>query len=157
MSLVATPVRAQTPKGDPGGATTGVAADAQGPGGAIIPTEPTDKSAPDYAEKKKIYDFLGIKESKQMREIAKEFKRGAEAQPALCRQYDVSRQKLAQLVTDYRASISASLARALAVKSSSSCFNAGFNLMALLASPIAALKCSRLLAIPRSGRVLALP
>ena len=49
-------------------------------------------------EKKKIYDFLGIKESKQMRELTKEFKKGPETHPALCRQYDVSEQKLAQLV-----------------------------------------------------------
>jgi RNA polymerase primary sigma factor len=49
-------------------------------------------------EKKKIYDFLGIKEAKQMKDIAKEYKKGAEAWPALCKQYDVSEQKLAQLV-----------------------------------------------------------
>jgi RNA polymerase primary sigma factor len=49
-------------------------------------------------EKKKIYDFLGIKEAKQMKDIAKEYKKGAEAIPALCKQYDVSEQKLAQLV-----------------------------------------------------------
>jgi RNA polymerase primary sigma factor len=49
-------------------------------------------------EKKKIYDFLGIKESRQMKDIAKEYKKGAEAWPALCKQYDVSEQKLAQLV-----------------------------------------------------------
>jgi RNA polymerase primary sigma factor len=49
-------------------------------------------------EKKKIYDFLGIKEAKQMREISKEYKKGPESHPALCKQYDVSDQKLAQLV-----------------------------------------------------------
>ena len=49
-------------------------------------------------EKKKIYDFLGIKEAKQMREISREYKSGAEAYPALCKQYDVSEQKLTQLV-----------------------------------------------------------
>jgi RNA polymerase primary sigma factor len=49
-------------------------------------------------EKKKIYDFLGIKEAKQMKDIAKEYKKGAEAWPALCKQYDVSEQKLSQLV-----------------------------------------------------------
>jgi RNA polymerase primary sigma factor len=51
-------------------------------------------------EKKKIYDFLGIKDSKQMRELSREFKRSPESHPALCRQYDVSDQKLAQLVSN---------------------------------------------------------
>jgi len=50
-------------------------------------------------ERKKIYDFLGISEQKQMRELIKEFKRGPETHPALCRGYDVSEQKLAQLVS----------------------------------------------------------
>ncbi|MBY0471342.1 RNA polymerase sigma factor RpoD [bacterium] len=55
--------------------------------------------AKDYLdERKKIYDFLGIKEAKQMRELVKEFRKGPEAQPALCKEYDVSPQKLAQLV-----------------------------------------------------------
>src|SRR6185437_12148432 len=49
-------------------------------------------------EKKKIYDFLGIKESKQMRDLAREFKKGPETHPALCKEYDVSEQKLTQLV-----------------------------------------------------------
>ena len=51
-------------------------------------------------ERKKIFDFLGIKEAKQMREIVREFKRtDAHApHPALCKQYDVSEQKLVQLV-----------------------------------------------------------
>jgi RNA polymerase primary sigma factor len=49
-------------------------------------------------ERKKIYDFLGIKESKIMREISKEFTKGPETHPALCRQYDVSEQKLTQLI-----------------------------------------------------------
>ena len=49
-------------------------------------------------ERKKIYDFLGVKESKQMRELAREFKKGPETHPALCKQYDVSDQKLTQLV-----------------------------------------------------------
>lgn len=40
---------------DPAGATTGVAADAQGPGGALLPAEPTDSSASDYADKLKVY------------------------------------------------------------------------------------------------------
>jgi RNA polymerase primary sigma factor len=49
-------------------------------------------------ERKKIYDFLGIKEAKVMRELIREFKKDAATHPALCRQYDVSEQKLAQLV-----------------------------------------------------------
>jgi RNA polymerase primary sigma factor len=49
-------------------------------------------------EKKKIFDFLGIKEAKQMREISREFKKGAETHSALCKLYDVSQPKLAQLI-----------------------------------------------------------
>lgn len=49
-------------------------------------------------DRKKIFDFLGIKDIKQMREISTEFKVGSETHPALCRLYDVSEMKLAQLV-----------------------------------------------------------
>jgi RNA polymerase primary sigma factor len=49
-------------------------------------------------EKRKIYNFLGIKDPKQMRSIAHDFKKGPETHPALCREYDVSEQKLAQLI-----------------------------------------------------------
>ncbi len=49
-------------------------------------------------ERKKVFDFLGVKDSKQMREIGREFKKGPETRPALCRQYDVSEQKLSQLL-----------------------------------------------------------
>ena len=49
-------------------------------------------------EKKKIYDFLVIKEAKEMREIAREYKKGPETHAALCKKYDVSEQKLGQLV-----------------------------------------------------------
>jgi len=49
-------------------------------------------------EKKKVFDFLGIKDPKQMREINKEFKKGTPAHPALCKEYDVTIQKLTQLV-----------------------------------------------------------
>ncbi|MEK6580308.1 MAG: RNA polymerase sigma factor RpoD [Bdellovibrionota bacterium] len=49
-------------------------------------------------ERKKIFDFLGVKEMKQMKEIAREFKKGSEAHSGLCKQYDVSVQKLTQLV-----------------------------------------------------------
>ncbi|MGK5086556.1 RNA polymerase sigma factor RpoD [Bdellovibrionota bacterium FG-2] len=51
-----------------------------------------------FDEKKKIFDFLGIKEMKQMKEISREFHKGLETHPGLCKQYDVSEQKLAQLV-----------------------------------------------------------
>jgi Amt family ammonium transporter len=40
---------------DPSGSKTGVAADAQGAGGSVVPSEPTDKRAPDYADKLKAY------------------------------------------------------------------------------------------------------
>jgi len=49
-------------------------------------------------EKKKIYNFLGIKDPKQMRDIAREFKKGPETHAVLCKEYDVSEQKLAQLI-----------------------------------------------------------
>ncbi len=50
-------------------------------------------------EKKKIFDFLGIKESKQMKDISREYNKGDETHTGLCKQYDVSQQKLTQLVT----------------------------------------------------------
>jgi RNA polymerase primary sigma factor len=49
-------------------------------------------------EKRKVYDFLGIKDPKQMRDLAREFKKGPETHTALCKEYDVTEQKLAQLV-----------------------------------------------------------
>jgi RNA polymerase primary sigma factor len=49
-------------------------------------------------ERKKIYDFLGIKDHKQMRDLSRDFKKGPETHPALCKEYDVSEQKLTQLV-----------------------------------------------------------
>ncbi|MCM2322592.1 MAG: RNA polymerase sigma factor RpoD [Oligoflexia bacterium] len=49
-------------------------------------------------ERKKVYDFLCIKEEKQMREISREFKKGVETHPQLCREYDVTEQKLTLLV-----------------------------------------------------------
>jgi RNA polymerase primary sigma factor len=49
-------------------------------------------------EKKKIYAFLGIKESKQMRDINREFRKGPETHASLCKEYDVSQPKLAQLI-----------------------------------------------------------
>ncbi len=49
-------------------------------------------------DRKKIYDFLGIKEFSQMLEVSQEFKQGPEFYPRLCKEYDVSQQKLAQLI-----------------------------------------------------------
>jgi len=49
-------------------------------------------------EKKRVFDFLGVKDSKQMREIEREFKKGPETHLVLCKTYDVSAQKLAQLL-----------------------------------------------------------
>ncbi len=51
------------------------------------------------AERKKIYDFLLIsKEPKKMRDIVREFKKGPETHATLCREFDVSEQKLTQLI-----------------------------------------------------------
>src|SRR5262245_36678978 len=56
LASASMPARADgPPKPDPAGAATGTAADAQNASGAIIPAEPTDKSASDYAEKNKAY------------------------------------------------------------------------------------------------------
>ncbi|MFL5814390.1 MAG: RNA polymerase sigma factor RpoD [Bdellovibrionia bacterium] len=49
-------------------------------------------------ERKKIYDFLVIKNEDQMRSISEQFNKGPETHAALCREYDVSQPKLAQLV-----------------------------------------------------------
>jgi RNA polymerase primary sigma factor len=49
-------------------------------------------------ERKKVFDFLGIKDTKLMREISRDFKKGPETHPGLCKDYDVTPQKLAQLI-----------------------------------------------------------
>jgi len=49
-------------------------------------------------ERKKIFDFLGIKEMKQMRELSKEFKKSSDTHAALCKEYDVTEAKLTQLI-----------------------------------------------------------
>jgi len=49
-------------------------------------------------ERKKIYDFLGVKDPKQMRDLIRDFKKGPEAVPGLCKLYDVTEPKLASLV-----------------------------------------------------------
>ena len=49
-------------------------------------------------ERKKIFDFLIIKDPKVMKELVRQYKSEAEKIPALCREYDVSAEKLAQLI-----------------------------------------------------------
>jgi RNA polymerase primary sigma factor len=49
-------------------------------------------------ELKKVYDFLMIKEVKEMKDLIREYRKGEEAHPALCKQYDVLPAKLAQLI-----------------------------------------------------------
>jgi RNA polymerase primary sigma factor len=49
-------------------------------------------------ELKKVYDFLIIKEVKEMKELAREYKKGPETHPELCKKYDVLPAKLAQLI-----------------------------------------------------------
>ncbi len=49
-------------------------------------------------ERKKVFDFLIIKDPKQMKEVVKQFRERPEAIPALCKEYDVTEQKLGQLV-----------------------------------------------------------
>ena len=50
-------------------------------------------------ERKKVYDFLGIKEVKQMKELIREYvKITTGPHLSLCKEYDVSEQKLAQLI-----------------------------------------------------------
>jgi len=57
-----------------------------------------DRGSEHLVERKKIFDYLVIKEEKEMREVAKEFKKGGEAIPPLCRKYDVVEVKLGQLI-----------------------------------------------------------
>jgi RNA polymerase primary sigma factor len=57
-----------------------------------------DRGKESLVDRKKIYDFLGIKDPKVMKDIAREFKKGPETHAALCKDYDVTEQKLAQLV-----------------------------------------------------------
>ncbi|MDR3607936.1 MAG: RNA polymerase sigma factor RpoD [Oligoflexia bacterium] len=49
-------------------------------------------------EKKRVYDFLGIKDEKVMKDLVGEYKKSPDGHPALCKQYDVLPAKLAQLV-----------------------------------------------------------
>ncbi len=50
-------------------------------------------------ERKKVYDYLGVKDEKQMRDLARDFRKGGELIPQLCRQFDVTPEKLGQLVS----------------------------------------------------------
>jgi RNA polymerase primary sigma factor len=49
-------------------------------------------------ERKKIYDYMIIKDQKVMRELIKEYRKGPETHAALCKQYDTNDQRLAQVV-----------------------------------------------------------
>ena len=49
-------------------------------------------------ERKKIYDFLLIKEAKEMKEIIKRFKKGGDDLKTLCRELETTQEKLAQLL-----------------------------------------------------------
>ncbi len=48
-------------------------------------------------DRKKVFDFLGIKDTKQMKEISREYKK-SDVHTALCKEFDVSEPKLAQLI-----------------------------------------------------------
>jgi RNA polymerase primary sigma factor len=50
-------------------------------------------------ERKKVYDYLGVKDPEVMASIANDFRTAPEKIPALCRQYDVTEPKLAQLIS----------------------------------------------------------
>ncbi len=52
-------------------------------------------------ERKKVFDYLGAKEVKEMDEIIETYKKGGDAVPTLLRKYDVLEPKLAQLVQQY--------------------------------------------------------
>ncbi|MEO5970435.1 MAG: RNA polymerase sigma factor RpoD [Bdellovibrionia bacterium] len=49
-------------------------------------------------DRKKVYDFLGIKEVKQMKEIIREYGKTPAPHLSLCKEYDLTEQKLAQLI-----------------------------------------------------------
>jgi RNA polymerase primary sigma factor len=49
-------------------------------------------------ERKKVLDFLIIKDSKQMQHLVDTYRKGPETHAALCKEYDVTEQKLAQLI-----------------------------------------------------------
>src|SRR6185295_3959004 len=66
LCLLATPAFAQTPAPDPAGLTTGdKGAAVDGAGNAFVVTQPTDKSAPDYATKLKEYEDFKAQAGKE--------------------------------------------------------------------------------------------
>jgi RNA polymerase primary sigma factor len=60
--------------------------------------EYSERSAELLLERKKIFDYLVIKEEKEFKDLVKEFRKGGEAVPALLRKYDVLEPKLQQLL-----------------------------------------------------------
>ncbi|MBC7690320.1 MAG: RNA polymerase sigma factor RpoD [Methylotenera sp.] len=52
-------------------------------------------------ERKKVFDYLGVKNSDQMDAVLEEFKKSPDGRPVLYRQYDVTEQKLTQLIQTY--------------------------------------------------------
>ncbi|MGK5082773.1 RNA polymerase sigma factor RpoD [Bdellovibrionota bacterium FG-1] len=50
-------------------------------------------------DRKKVYDFLIIKDAKQMKHIMEVYRKGSDTHPALCREYDVTEHKLASLIS----------------------------------------------------------
>jgi RNA polymerase primary sigma factor len=60
--------------------------------------EYSERSAELLLERKKVFDYLVIKEEKEFKELLKEFKKGGEAIPPLLRKYDVLEPKLQQLL-----------------------------------------------------------
>ncbi|MBS1964052.1 MAG: RNA polymerase sigma factor RpoD [Bdellovibrionales bacterium] len=60
--------------------------------------EYSERSAGLLVERKKVFDYLVIKEEKEFKELVKEFKKGGEAIPPLLRKYDVLEPKLQQLL-----------------------------------------------------------
>ncbi len=60
--------------------------------------EYSERSAEYLIDRKKVFDYLVIKEEKEFKELVKEFKKGGETIPALCRKYDVVESKLQQLL-----------------------------------------------------------
>ncbi len=49
-------------------------------------------------DRKKIYNYLVINEAKEMREIARRFRKNVNDRPALCRELETNEEKLAQLI-----------------------------------------------------------
>ena len=52
-------------------------------------------------ERKRIMDYLAITEMREMKDIFKDFQKGGDQIPRLCKEYDVDEQKLIQLIQNY--------------------------------------------------------